>query len=235
MPDALIEMNVLASDLANAQEVAEASQGRAYVGVLTKDFDDAESAAARVREYEAAGVRVSIGLGAGDATMWARVADVAASTTAEHVNQVLPATGYTIGRLGGRPAIVNALIAPGSEPGRVRIGTGPASSSWQDEVSVDAAAAMLADIGAPSVKLFPIRGLERLDDLRAMARAAVAAGLPILEPTGGIDLDNVRQIVDACVDEGCTHVIPHVYTSIVDPATSRTRVDDVERLERLLR
>jgi len=51
-----------------------------------------------------------------------------------------------------------------------------------------------------------------------------------LEPTGGIDLKNFREIIDMALAAGVPKVIPHVYSSIIDQATGETRIDDVKAL-----
>ena len=56
-----------------------------------------------------------------------------------------------------------------------------------------------------------------------MAAAAVKAGIPVMEPTGGLSPDNVREVVKICLDAGCERVIPHIYTSIIDKETKLTR------------
>ena len=35
-----------------------------------------------------------------------------------------------------------------------------------------------------------------------MARACVRVGMPVLEPTGGIGIDNIGEIIKACVAAG---------------------------------
>ncbi|MGJ3508739.1 KDGP aldolase [Enemella sp. A6] len=219
-----VELNVLSRDLDNAVDITAAAPGRVYCGVLMKDHPDTDSGAAAVREHLAAGVRVSVGLGDGDPTMWRRVAEVTALTSPPHANQVFPAAGYTLGRIEqvGATTLVNALVGPGSRPGLVRIGTGPESSDAECEVPAEFAAVLLAEIGVPSVKFFPIKGTQKLDHLEAMVRAATANGIEMFEPTGGIEPAHVPQIVDVCLSNGATHVVPHVYSSIVDKQTGLT-------------
>lgn len=36
------------------------------------------------------------------------------------------------------------------------------------------------------------------------------------------------------LDTGVPKIIPHVYSSIIDPATNQTRVDDVKELSRII-
>ena len=64
--------------------------------------------------------------------------------------------------------------------------------------------------------------LKEIKELKALAEACAKYGVPIVEPTGGLDPDNVAQVVKVCLDAGVERVIPHIYTSIVDKATGRT-------------
>jgi 2-dehydro-3-deoxy-phosphogluconate aldolase len=54
--------------------------------------------------------------------------------------------------------------------------------------------------------------------------------MTLLEPTGGIDLDNFGTILQTCLAAGMPRVMPHVYSSIIDPQTGNTRPEDVARL-----
>lgn len=225
--------NVLAKDLENAVDISRFAPDRTLVGVMVKNFATDDEAVARVEQYQQNGVIASVGLGAGDPAMWRRVADVAVRTCPFHINQVYPASGYTMGRLQqvhSGDFIVNSLLEPTGNPGMVHIGTGPVSRTEKDLVTTELAAKMLADIGLPSVKFYPIGGLKRLDELKAMVRAAAEAGIEVFEPTGGIDMDNVHEIVQVCIDSGATTVIPHLYTSLVDKETGNTRPEYLEQL-----
>ena len=53
---------------------------------------------------------------------------------------------------------------------------------------------------------------------------------PLMEPTGGIDLDNFREIMEIILGAGVQKVIPHVYSSIIDKESGDTRTGDVKRL-----
>ncbi|TNJ60865.1 oxo-acid lyase [Paenibacillus hemerocallicola] len=228
-----VGLNVLAKDLDNAKLITEAARGNVMVGVMVKEFATVDAAVERVEAFQAAGVQVSVGLGAGDPTQWEKVVQVAVRTKPVHVNQVFPAAGYTIGALkqaGSSGTLVNALVQPAGEPGKVIVTTGAASRAFKEALSCEAAAAMLADIGVHSVKLFPIEGAKRLDEVAAMVKAAVAQGITMFEPTGGIEPSNVARIVQVCAENGAQRIIPHIYTSIVDPATGLTRIGDVEQL-----
>ncbi|PYI52668.1 KDGP aldolase [Paenibacillus flagellatus] len=233
----IVGLNVLAKDVDNAVRITEAAQGSVMVGVMVKEFASVEAAVERVEALQAAGVQVSVGLGGGDPTQWDKVVQVAVRTKPDHVNQVFPAAGYTIGALrqaGSAHTLVNALVTPAGEAGRVYVTTGPVSREYREAISCEAAAALLAEIGVHSIKLFPIEGTKRLDEVAAMVKAAVSQGITMFEPTGGIDTDTVARIVGVCAENGALRIVPHVYTSIVDPATGLTRIEDVRQLVRQL-
>lgn len=228
-----VYFNVLAKDLENAVEIARFAPDRTLVGVMVKNFATDEEAVSMVEAFKAEGVLASVGLGAGDPGMWKRVADVSVRSCPFHINQVYPASGYTMGRLQEvhkGEYIVNSLLEPSGQPGMVYVATGAVSREKKAPVKAEMAAAMLADIGLPSVKFYPIGGLKGIDELKAMVRAAVEAGIRIFEPTGGIDMENVHEIVQACIDGGAETVIPHLYTSLVDRETGKTRPEYLKEL-----
>ena len=72
-------------------------------------------------------------------------------------------------------------------------------------------------------------GLKVKEELKAVSEACARQDF-ILEPTGGIDLENFEEIMHIILDAGVPKVIPHVYSSIIDKATGNTRIEDVERL-----
>lgn len=228
-----IIFNVLAKDVENAKELVKVAGDRVLIGVMVKHFPSAKEAIEQVEMYKNNHIPVSVGLGAGDPAMWKMVADVSAKTVPNHINQVFPAAGYTRGRMNELEAsatLINALIEPSGTAGQVYISTGPSSSDFKEKVSCELAAAMLAEIGVDSVKFYPIDGEKRLDEVAAMVKAAVNAGLTIFEPTGGIDLDNVERIVQVCLDNGAETVIPHLYTSLIDQKTGKTEVEKIKQL-----
>ncbi len=216
-----LAVNVLAATPENAIDVVRQAGGSVLVGLISKGHT-LESAVARVNACHEAGVPVSVGLGAGDPNVWRLAAEVAKATAPSHVNQVFPTAGYTAGLLAGAGTVVNALISPTGTPGRVLISTGPLSATAAEPavVSADTAAAMLKDAGVPSVKFFPLNGA--WDELEAMAKAAARAGIPVFEPTGGLDASNVAKAARICLEAGCQIVVPHVYSAVVEKATGLT-------------
>lgn len=228
-----VVFNVLAKDLENAKEIVSLAGDKVLIGVMVKGFPTVEEAVEQVLLFKKNNIPVSVGLGAGDPSMWKKVADVSVETQPDHINQVFPAAGYTLGRMEmtqGHLPVVNALIEPSGTPGYVYISTGPLSSQYREKVTCDMAAAMLAELGVESVKFYPIYGNKKLDEVAAMVKAATKAGLKIFEPTGGIGLENVGEIVNTCLENGAEQVIPHLYTSLVDKETGKTKSSAIEEL-----
>lgn len=233
----VIKLNVLARDVENAQQIVEETQGRVFIGLMVKGFASMDLAITTIEEFQAAQIPVSVGLGAGDPAQWEKVMEVAIRTKPAHVNQVFPAAGFTLGALksvGSQHTLVNALIKPSGTPGKVIIATGPVSQNYQDVVSCDTAAAMLAEIGVQSVKFYPIEGIKRLDEVAEMVKAAVRQGIKTFEPTGGMDAKSLPQVLEVCIKNGAEQIIPHVYTSIVDKATGLTRLEDIRELMQII-
>ncbi|MFJ7734791.1 KDGP aldolase [Lysinibacillus sp. NPDC097287] len=228
-----VVFNVLAKDLKNAQELVEIARDRVLVGVMVKDFPTEGAAIQLIKEFKENSIPVSVGLGAGDPTMWRKVATVSVATLPNHINQIFPATGYTLGRMEqstGKAPMINALVEPTGIPGKVYIATGPISSAYRESVTCELAAVMIAELGIPSVKFYSIEGDKRLDELAAMTKAASKAGIKIIEPTGGITLDNVHKVVQICLENGAEIVIPHLYTSIIDKDTGETKPSVLKQL-----
>lgn len=225
-------LNVLAGGIENAKDVFTAAEGHVLVGVLSKNYATAAEAAAAMIEYgQATRDAVSIGLGAGDNRQAAVVAEIAKSYPGSHINQVFPAVGATRANLGARDSWINSLVSPCGQPGYVNISTGPVSSGIGSHaiVPVHAAIALVRDMGGNALKYFPMQGLKLEEEYRAVAKACGEAGFA-LEPTGGIDLDNFGPILEIALQAGVPQVIPHVYSSIIDPQTGNTNVEDVRRL-----
>ncbi|RYM02759.1 oxo-acid lyase [Sporolactobacillus sp. THM7-7] len=222
--------NVLAKDLENAKELFKIAGDRVFVGVMVKNFPTNEAAIQQVKSYQAAGIQVSVGLGAGDPAMWKRVAEVSKETLPPHVNQVFPASGYTLGCLDNENTLINALVEPSGEVGKVYITTGPESKKIKDKVSCEAAATLLAEIGLNSIKFYPIKGDSKISEVAAMVKAAVKCGITTFEPTGGLTVENVHKVVQVCIDQGAKRVIPHLYTSLVNKENGKTEVEKLKTL-----
>ncbi|ASA24204.1 2-dehydro-3-deoxy-phosphogluconate aldolase [Paenibacillus donghaensis] len=225
-------LNVLAGSIENAKEIYAAAEGYVLVGVLSKNYPTAGEAAEAMKAYGLTiNDAVSIGLGAGDNRQAAVVAEIVRSYPGSHVNQVFPAVGATRANLGVKDSWINSLVSPSGRVGYVNISTGPISSGAQAQavVPVQAAIALVRDMGGNALKYYPMQGLELEAEYRAVAKACGEEGFA-LEPTGGIDLDNFGPILEIALQAGVPRVIPHVYSSIIDAKTGNTKVQDVKVL-----
>lgn len=224
-------LNVLANSLQNAKECYEAAEGHILLGVLSKNYPNDEAAIKEMKQYqEATNNALSIGLGAGDPNQSQMVTRLAKVLQPQHVNQVFTGVGATRAVLGQSETVVNGLVSPTGKEGYVNIATGPLSSQGTaGVVTIETAIRLLQDMGGTSIKYFPMKGLEYQKEYEAVAQACALYDFA-LEPTGGIDLENFEEIVQIAVDAGVKKIIPHIYSSIIDPTTGNTRPEDVRRL-----
>ncbi len=228
-----VAVNLLAKDIDNAADVVNVLDGAGVIGVLSKDFNSVEDAVKYIKEMKKRIPVVSVGLGNGDPKQWKMAAEIGAETDPGHINQVFSTAGYTLGLLKGKgceKTLVNALISPAGEGGKVMISTGPFSSQERTIIDIDEALKILKDAGVESVKFFNLKNMKNLDELREVAKSCVKNGIPVIEPTGGIDAANIHDIVKICIEAGCEKVIPHVYSSAIDKNTGLTDVDIVNKI-----
>jgi uncharacterized protein (TIGR03581 family) len=227
-----VALNVLANSVENAKEVFEAAEGHVLVGVLSKDYPTVEEAVAAMKKYgEEIEEAVSIGLGAGDNRQAAVVAEIAKHYHGSHINQVFPSVGATRANLGEKDSWINSLVSPTGRVGYVNISTGPVSAAQDEQaiVPIKTAIALVRDMGGNALKYFPMKGLTREDEFRAVAVACGEEGFA-LEPTGGIDKENFEAILRIALEANVPQIIPHVYSSIIDKETGKTNVKDVREL-----
>lgn len=229
-------LNVLANSVENAKECFEAAEGKILLGVLSKNYSTDEAAIEDMKKYQAEIENaLSVGLGAGDPNQSEMVSRISAVLQPQHVNQVFTGAVTSRALLGQEETIVNALVSPTGKVGFVNIATGPLSSQEEPtEVPLETAIALLKDMGASSIKYFPMKGLAHKEEYQAVAKACAAHDF-YLEPTGGIDLDNFAEILQIAVDAGVKKIIPHVYSSIIDSETGDTRPEDVRRLLKMMK
>ena len=234
-----VAINVLAKDIANAREIYEAAEGHAVIGVLSAQFASVDEGVQEVKRWMAEVPSISVGLGAGDPAQYYKAAMIASAVHPAHVNQTFTGCGFAAGALAatdGEQTHINALVSPTGVPGEVLISTGVCSSKGTPaRVSCDAAVRMMQDSGAHAAKFFPMGGEKSLAELRELAKVAAQNGMTLIEPTGGIDLDNFGVILQTCLDAGVPRVMPHVYSSIIDPATGNTRPEDIVRLMEIVK
>lgn len=234
-----VAINVLAKDIANAREIYDAAEGHAVIGILSAQFAGVDEGVAEVKRWMAAVPSLSVGLGAGDPSQYKKAAMIAASVHPAHVNQTFTGCGFAAGALtatGGERTCINALVSPTGTPGEVLISTGVSSAQGTPaRVSCDAAVRMMQDMGAHAAKFFPMGGETSLSELYVLASTAARNGMTLIEPTGGIDLDNVGVILQTCLEAGVPRVMPHVYSAIIDPRTGETRPEDVVALMNIVK
>lgn len=226
-----VALNVLAGSVQNAKDCYEAAEGHAILGVLTKNYSTDEAAITDMKKYAAEiDNAVSVGLGAGDPNQSQMVSRVSKEVQPQHVNQVFTGVGTSRALLGQSETVINGLVSPTGKVGLVNIATGPLSSQTAAaEVPIETAIALLKDMGGSSIKYFPMKGLAHEAEFRAVAKACAENDFN-LEPTGGIDLENFAEILQIAVDAGVKHIIPHIYSSIIDKDTGLTRPADVKQL-----
>lgn len=225
-------LNVLANSVENAKEVFDAAEGNVVVGVLSKDYPTVESAVIAMKEYgREIDDAISIGLGGGDNRQAKVVVEIAKHYAGAHINQVFPSVAATRVNLKKNDTWINALVSPTGKHGYVNISTGPISAEKEEQaiIPIKAAIALVKDMGGNSLKYFPMKGLAHEEEFRAVAKACGEEGFP-LEPTGGIDLENFETILEIALEAKVPLVIPHVYSSIIDKETGKTKAEDVRTL-----
>jgi uncharacterized protein (TIGR03581 family) len=224
-------LNCLASDIDNAKEILKAMDNYALVGLLSANYENISSAVEDMKMYQIeCENHISVGLGGGNPNQWRMVADISQQIKPDHVNQIFSAVGYTRAKIDGDKVFINSLISPCGKVGYVKVSTGPLSSKEEDAIiPIDTAIAMIKEMGGNSVKFFPMKGLQYKDEYVAVAQACARNDF-YLEPTGGIDLDNLEEIIQIALDAKVKKIIPHVYTSIIDSVTGKTKPEDVKSI-----
>jgi uncharacterized protein (TIGR03581 family) len=224
-------LNVLANSVENAKDIYGAAEGHVLVGVLSKNYPTVEEAAVDMQKYaDTIENAVSVGLGAGDPNQCYMVADIVRTYKPQHINQVFTAVGYTRATVDNKETLINCLVSPSGKPGYVKVSTGPLSEKEEAGiVPIRTAIAMIKDMGGNSIKFFPMKGLETVEEYKEVAKACAEEDF-FLEPTGGIDLQNFEEIVDIALKAGVQKVVPHIYSSIVDSETGDTNIADVKTL-----
>lgn len=231
-----VSLNVLAHSVENARACYEAAEGHIVLGVLSKNYDTDDEAIEEMKKYqEATNNALSIGLGAGDPNQSQMVSRISSILQPQHVNQVFTGAGTSRALLGQDETVVNALVSPTGKVGLVNIATGPLSSQkLSAEIPIETAIAMLKDMGASSIKYFPMKGLAHIEEYKAVAQACADNDF-YLEPTGGIDLENFEGILKIALDAGVKKVIPHIYSSIIDSQSGDTKPEDVVTLYHMVK
>ncbi|TQS71077.1 oxo-acid lyase [Ornithinibacillus gellani] len=225
-------LNVLAKDPENARDIYEATEGHVLIGVLSKQFATAEEALPVLDAYkQATNDAVSIGLGAGDPNQWRAVVEISELTAPAHVNQIFSKVGVTREAVGQNESWINGLVHPAGRVGYVKAAIGDGEPI---EMGTAEAIDRIRAMGGNAVKYFPMNGLETKEQYLDVVRCCAETDFAI-EPTGGLDLSNFREIVEIALQAGVKQVIPHVYSSIIDKETGKTNIEDVKQLYEVMK
>ena len=230
-------LNVLAKNIKNAKEIYEAAEKYVLVGVLSSNYKNYESAILDMQNYmDILDKNLSVGLGNGNPAQWKMVSNIAKEIKANHFNQIFSAVGHTRANVSNETSHINALISPTGIPKMVKISTGPLSQNCEIPaiINIDTAISMIKEMGGNSVKFFPLNGLKHKEELIEVAKSCAKNNF-ILEPTGGIDLNNFEEIINIILDTGIEKIIPHVYSSIINKETGETNIEDIHKLMNIIK
>ncbi|WP_188454890.1 KDGP aldolase [Virgibacillus oceani] len=211
--------NYLAKDAGNAAEIMEAGGGYVVPGIVSDKFSTPDKAALKVQELKTVTEMVSVGLGGGgDAANWKRVLDISLASNPGHLNQPFETASYTKGFLDGSDVpnqLVNALVKPTGQVGRIQLTSGQVMNA---EEFLDLAAAL----GIESIKIMPVNGDEHIDELIHLTRLAGAKGIRGIEPAGGINASNIRNLVEGVKNIDIEFFMPHIFGATIDKQTGKT-------------
>lgn len=222
-----------ARDAENAREVWEAGEGSAIVSLEAAKYPDEAAFSAAVSSLMSAVPVLSVALGGGaDPKQWGKVM-AGGLAGAQHLNQPFSTAGFVKGHVSASTnSWVNGVVRPSGTPGTVLM---EMVDGEPMQISAVDAARLLKELGVDALKFHPARGVEILPEVVAACSAAVSAGLLGFEPAGGVTPANIVALTRACVDTGIPYFLPHVFGSVVDKATGRTRPEAVAGIIRDLR
>lgn len=229
-------LNVLTQSIENAKKLNEIAEGNIALGLLSADYNTIEEAIQDMKKYqEAVDNNISVGLGQGNPGNWKKVAKISSEIAPKHINQVFSAVGYTRALINNDISFINCMMSPSGIPGMIKINTGQFSKEEKDAIiPVETAIELAREMGANSIKFFPMKGLKAIEELKVLAEVCAKKDFA-LEPTGGIDLDNFEEILKIIYDAGVKKIIPHVYSSIIDKEKNLTKEEDVQKLFNIIK
>ena len=217
----------------NAVAVNEALVGAGIVAVISKKYPSAEALAEEVNRFsEKLGV-VSIALGGGDYTQTEQVLNASFLSKPDHINVPFELASYTQGRLeqaGLKSVLVNALVLETEDENQVAITVDPIRQDRNVILEIRDAVSIISGWGIKSVKAQFTKKPLNLDWLSNIARASEAVGLELIEPSSGINLDNVNDVIGTCLEHGSALVLPHVFGALIDKRTGLTKPEAVRML-----
>ncbi|WP_269410192.1 KDGP aldolase [Lentibacillus daqui] len=215
-----ILFNFLASDAVNAAAVIEAGSGYVVPGIVSNQYDSIEAAATKVKELKTVADMISVGLGGGgNVANWKKVLDIAITSEPGHLNQPFEMAPYTKGFLDARKTskqLVNALVQPTGEVGKIQL------ANSGDMLCVEEFIDIAAGFGIESIKMMPVKGTQHLGELIYLTKIAAAKGIRGIEPAGGIDANNIKDIVQGVKNIDIEFFMPHIFGSTIDKETGET-------------
>lgn len=217
----------------NALVVNDALDGAGIVAVISKNYPSAESLAEDVNKFrERLGV-VSIALGGGDFTQAEQVLNASLLSKPDHINMPFELASYVQGRLEQaelKNVLVNALVLEAEDENQVSITVDPIRKDRNVILEIRDAVSLICGWGIKSVKAQFTKRPVNLDWLSNIARASEAVGLELIEPSSGINLDNVNDVIYACLEYGSALLLPHVFSPLIDKRTGLTKPEAVRML-----
>lgn len=223
--------NFLASDAQNASDIMEAGGGYVVPGIVSDQFSSISNAVDKVRELKTVSEVVSVGLGGGGNTdNWKRVLDISVASQPGHLNQPFEMSSYTKGFLDGHNMpnqLVNALVKPTGQVGKIQLSSGSV-------ISVEEFLEVAAALGIESIKVMPVKGAQHLEELVDLTKKAASKGIRGVEPAGGIDASNIREVIYGIKGINIEFFMPHIFGSTIDKKTGKTIPAKVKEILNML-
>lgn len=219
--------NFLAKDMKNASDIMEAGNGYVVPGIASDQYNSTNDALAKVQEFKTVTNTISIGLGGGgDTGNWRRALEIAVPSDAGHLNQPFETASYAQGFLEGKEQkqLVNALVTPTGEIGKIQL------AYSKKIINVEQFLEIASGMGITSIKLMPVNGIEHLDELVYLTKMASAYGFKGVEPAGGLNLNNIKQVAESVKHIDIEFFMPHIFGSAIDTKTGETIPETVNMI-----
>jgi 2-dehydro-3-deoxy-phosphogluconate aldolase len=224
---------VPALNFGNAVAVNEALEGTGIIAVSSKNYPSAEALAEEASKIREKFGVVSIALGGGDYTQTDQVINASLLSKPDHINMPFELASYAQGRLdqaGLKSVLVNALVLEAEDDNQVAITVDPFREDRNVILEIRDALSIINGWGIKSVKaLFTKKDLN-LNWLSNIARASEVVGLELIEPSSGINFDNVNDVLRTCLEHGSALLLPHVFGALIDKRTGLTKPEAVRML-----
>ncbi|MDY0409274.1 KDGP aldolase [Paracerasibacillus soli] len=155
----------------------------------------------------------------GNTANWKKVLDIAVASNPGHINQPFETATYAKGYVDGKgipKQLVNALVQPTGEVGKIKLANSSKILLVEDFIEV------AVSLGIESIKMMPVKGTQHLEELIYLTQIAAAKGIRGVEPAGGIDASNIKEIINGVKDIDIAFFMPHIFGSTIDKLTGKT-------------